>query len=60
MNPIYLGIGKEVYYSVKGKKQSGVIQGINEQGHLLVMKSDQTLETLYGQEVHFGSAQFTK
>lgn len=55
-----LGIGKEVYYSVKGKKQSGVIQGINEQGHLLVMKSDQTLETLYGQEVHFGSAQFTK
>jgi len=62
--PIYedhlLGIGQEVYYSTNGKKRQGVIQGIDEQGHLLVLQSDQTIEILYGQAVHFGSEQFTK
>lgn len=53
-----LGIGQEVYYSVNEEKRHGVIQGINEQGHLLVRKQDQSIETLYGQAVHFSSAQF--
>lgn len=61
--PIYenhlLGIGQEVHYSTNGKKHRGVIQGINEEGHLLVLKPDQTVEALYGQAVHFGSKQFT-
>jgi len=62
--PIYedhlLGVGQEVYYSTNGKKQQGVIQGINEKGHLLVLQPDQTVDVLYGQAVHFGSKQFTK
>jgi BirA family biotin operon repressor/biotin-[acetyl-CoA-carboxylase] ligase len=53
-----LGIGKEITYTVKEKEYRGVIQGINESGHLLVLKPDQTIETLYGQAVHFGSKQF--
>lgn len=53
-----LGIGQEVYYLVNEEKKHGVIQGINDQGNLLVLKSDQTIETLYGQAVHFSSAQF--
>jgi len=55
-----LGIGQEVYYSVNGKKRQGVIQGIDDNGHLLVLQPDQTVEVLYGQAVHFGSEQFTK
>lgn len=60
--PVYekhlLGIGQEVYYFVKEEKKNGVIEGINAHGHLLVRKPDQTIETLYGQAVHFSSAQF--
>lgn len=60
--PVYekhlLGIGQEVYYFVKEVKKQGVIEGINEQGHLLIRRPDQRLDTLYGQEVHFSSAQF--
>lgn len=62
--PIYenhlLGIGKEITYTQKETKEQGVIQGIDEAGHLLVLKPDQTIETLYGQAVHFGSEQFTE
>lgn len=62
--PIYekhlLGIGKQITYTQKEKKHQGIIQGINERGHLLVLKPDQTIETLYGQAVHFGSQQFTE
>lgn len=53
-----LGLGQKVYYFVNKEKRQGIIQGINEKGHLLVLKADQTVETLYGQEVHFGSQQF--
>lgn len=53
-----LGRGQQVYYFVHNEKHEGIIQGINEKGHLLVLKPDQTIETLYGQEVHFGSQQF--
>lgn len=60
--PIYeahlLGVGQEVSYTIGGKEKRGVIQGINEQGHLLVLQPDRSIETLYGQEVHFGSQQF--
>lgn len=60
--PIYekylLGIGNDVYYTMKEQKHRGIIQGIDGNGHLLVLKSDQSIETLYGQEVHFGSEQF--
>ena len=53
-----LGKGKEVFYTVKDERQQGIIQGIDKKGHLLVLKPDQTIETLYGQEIHFNSVQF--
>lgn len=53
-----LGKGKQVYYTVNGQKKQGQIQGINQQGHLIVKLPDQTTDVLYGQEVHFGSQQF--
>lgn len=62
--PIYekhlLGIGKKITYTHQNMKQEGIIQGIDAEGHLLVKKPDQSIETLYGQAVHFGSRQFTK
>lgn len=54
-----LGRGKKVFYTVKGKEKSGVIKGINQQGHLLVELPNGTIDVLYGQEVHFGSQQFS-
>lgn len=53
-----MGIGKEATYSINKEMHQGIIQGIDEQGHLLVKKSDQTIETLYGQAIHFSSSQF--
>lgn len=53
-----MGIGKEATYSVNNERHRGIIQGINNKGHLLVKKSDQTIETLYGQAIHFSSSQF--
>lgn len=53
-----MGIGKEATYSINNEMHRGIIQGINKQGHLLVKKSDQTIETLYGQAIHFSSSQF--
>lgn len=55
-----MGIGKEVYYTLNQQTKNGVIEGINEAGHLLVRQTDGSLENLYGQEVHFGSEQFVK
>ena len=55
-----LGIGQEVHYTINREKKQGVIEGINADGHLLVRQADQSLEVLYGQEVHFGSDQFVK
>lgn len=53
-----LGKGKKVFYTVHEQEKNGIIKGINEQGHLLVEQSNQTIDVLYGQEVHFGSQQF--
>ncbi|MEY8292164.1 biotin--[acetyl-CoA-carboxylase] ligase [Carnobacteriaceae bacterium 52-44] len=53
-----IGIGKEATYSVNNERHRGIIQGINNKGHLLVKNSDQTIETLYGQAIHFSSSQF--
>lgn len=55
-----LGIGQNVQYTMNQEPKSGVIEGINEKGHLLVRQVDGTIEVLYGQEVHFGSGQFVK
>lgn len=55
-----LGIGQEVYYTLSRMKKKGIIEGIDAEGHLVVRQADGTLEVLYGQEVHFGSAQFVK
>lgn len=55
---LLLGKGENVYYTVNGERKNGVIEGINEMGHLLVKQENGTVEELYGQEVHFGSKQF--
>lgn len=53
-----MGKGKEVSYQVNGEEKKGIIKGINEHGHLLVKEPNETIDVLYGQEVHFGSHQF--
>lgn len=62
--PLYeehlMGIGKEVYYTISGVKKQGTIRGINAEGHLIVELVDQSIDVLYGQEVHFGSDQFIR
>lgn len=55
-----LGIGQEVHYTINREQKQGVIEGINASGHLLVRQPDQSVEVLYGQEVHFGSNQFVE
>ena len=55
-----LGIGQEVNYTINREQKQGVIEGINASGHLLVRQPDQSVEVLYGQEVHFGSNQFVE
>lgn len=54
-----MGIGKSVSYTVSNETHSGIIQGINNKGQLLVRRPDQSIETLYGQSIHFSSGQFT-
>lgn len=62
--PIYeehlLGIGETVEYVIQDKKYTGIILGINEQGHLMIQKPNGERDTLYSQEVHFSSAQFSR
>lgn len=53
-----MGIGKKVSYSVNNKQHEGTIQGINQKGQLLVMNSNHSIDTLYGQSIHFSSKQF--
>lgn len=53
-----MGIGKKVNYSVNNEPHEGTIQGINKRGQLLVMNSNHSIETLYGQDIHFNSKQF--
>ena len=55
-----IGIGQELNYTINREQKQGVIEGINASGHLLVRQPDQSVEVLYGQEVHFGSDQFVK
>ena len=55
-----LGIGRHVHYIQNGWQHEGVIEGINEEGHLLVRDLGGTLHTLFSQEVHFSSQQFTE
>lgn len=62
--PIYekklLGIGREVSYKRKSEMYYGVIQGVNDQGQLLVKNKQGDLLTLLGEEIHFSSKQFRK
>jgi BirA family biotin operon repressor/biotin-[acetyl-CoA-carboxylase] ligase len=53
-----LGLGKTVFYTRNGEKQSGIIKGINENGHLLVLTENQKEEALFSQTIEFGSEQF--
>lgn len=53
-----LGIGKNVTYTVNNERHTGIIQGIDQEGHLLVKRPNQSVEALYGQAIHFSSEQF--
>lgn len=55
-----LGLNQEVTYQINTKEHSGIIEGIDSDGHLLVRQSNGELETLIGQEVHFSSKQFAQ
>lgn len=55
-----LGLNQEVTYLLNNEKRSGIIEGIDQDGHLLVRQKDGQLETLLGQEVHFSSKQFAQ
>lgn len=62
--PVYekhlLGIGQEVYYLRRDKKYEGRIEGINEQGQLLVKNKKNNIEILIADEIHFSSEQFVQ
>uniref|UniRef100_UPI0024ACCB21 biotin--[acetyl-CoA-carboxylase] ligase n=1 Tax=Ignavigranum ruoffiae TaxID=89093 RepID=UPI0024ACCB21 len=53
-----LGIGKKVYYEKNNQPFTGIIRGINNQGHLLIEDQDQKIKTLNSSEIHFSSQQF--
>lgn len=55
-----LGMNKEVTYKVRDEKRKGIIQGINDNGHLLVELPNGEIDELFGQEIHLSSAQFAK
>lgn len=55
-----LGIGRQVTYQQEGQEYSGIIQGITDQGHLLVQDPHGPIRTLFSQEVHFSSQQFAE
>lgn len=55
-----LGLGKKVYYKQGPHQKSGIIQGIDPEGHLLISQKNSTVETLRSGEIHFTSAQFTE
>lgn len=60
--PVYekklLGIGQEVRYERKKEHYYGIIEGINESGHLLVRNELDELLELLSEEIHFSSQQF--
>ena len=55
-----MGLNKEVSYSINNEQHSGIIEGIDQDGHLLVRQRNGSIEILLGQEVHFSSKQFAK
>lgn len=55
-----LGLNQEVTYSINNQEHRGKIEGIDQNGHLLVRQANGQIETLLGQEVHFSSKQFAQ
>lgn len=55
-----LGLNQEVTYSINNQEHRGKIEGIDQDGHLLVRQANGEMETLLGQEVHFSSKQFAQ
>ena len=53
-----LGVGRQVSYQQAGQEYTGIIQGITDQGHLLIQDPHGQIRTLFSQEVHFSSQQF--
>ena len=53
-----LGVGRQVSYQQAGQEYTGIIQGITDQGHLLVQDPHGQIRPLFSQEVHFSSQQF--
>ena len=53
-----LGLNQEIYYQMGQEKETGIIRGINDDGHLLIEDDQRQIKALYGQEIHFSSSQF--
>lgn len=53
-----LGLNQEIHYYIGDEKYTGIIRGINEEGHLLIEDDQHHMKALYGQEIHFSSSQF--
>lgn len=53
-----LGLNQDIHYYIGEEKHTGIIRGINEEGHLLVEDDQHQIKALYGQEIHFSSTQF--
>lgn len=53
-----LGLNQEINYQIGQEIHTGIIRGINDEGHLLIEDDDYQIKALYGQEIHFSSSQF--
>lgn len=54
-----LGLHQQVFFDKESQRYTGIIRGINDEGHLLIEYSDGTIDALFSSQVHFSSEQFT-
>lgn len=55
-----LGLNYQLDYSLDGRQETGIIRGIDQDGHLLMENKYGVIESLYGTDLSFTSAQFIK
>ncbi|MGX7140344.1 biotin--[acetyl-CoA-carboxylase] ligase [Facklamia languida] len=53
-----MGVGQVITYQDAHQTSRGILRGINDQGHLLIQKPDQSIQSLTSGQIHLGSQQF--
>ena len=53
-----MGVGQVITYQDGNQTSRGILKGINDQGHLLIQKPDQSIQSLTSGQIHLGSQQF--